>query len=252
MAEVTIKKGDRLPKLSRQFLTDGAGTDLTGATVTFNMWNVATDTQVITDGVCTVITAATGEVEYPWTASDATLDDGFYVASFTATFSGPRRLTAPNIGMITVQIVAQTASQWSYSGNPSARTLDKVRFLCGDTDSTNQQIADEEISFLLSEWNNDAYVSAAFACEAIAGKYSSKSDYSRSVGDLSISTQFGATAKTFLDRASRLRITAMRAAPPSPNWDATGYPVTSEFSIGMGRNTGSGMAYIPPIQDFPE
>jgi hypothetical protein len=252
MAEITIKKGDRLPKLSRQFLTDGVATDLTGATITFDMWDAATGTQVITDGVCTLVTAATGQVEYPWTATDATLAAGFYVASFTATFSGPRLLTAPNNGMITVQIVAEIGAEWSYTGNPSARPIDKVRFLCGDTDTSNQQIMDSEIDFLLSEWNNDAYTSAAFACEAIAGKYSSKSDYSRSVGDLSISTQFGASAKTFLDRAARLRNTAMRAAPPSPNWDATGYPVTSELSIGIFRNTGSGTTNVPPIQDFPE
>ena len=252
MAEITIKKGDRLPKLSRQFLTDGVATDLTGATITFNMWNAYTGTQVITDGVCTLVAAATGQVEYPWTATDATLAAGFYVASFTATFSGPRLLTAPNNGLISIQIVALIGAQWSYTGNPSARAIDKVRFLCGDTDTDNQQIMDPEIDFLLTEWNNDAYTSAAFACEAIAGKYSAKSDYSRSVGDLSISTQFGASAKTFLDRAARLRITAMRAAPPSPNWDANGYPVSSEFSIGMGRNVGTGMMYIPPIQDFPE
>ena len=252
MAEITIKKGDRLPKLSRQFLTDGVATDLTGATITFDMWDAATGTQVITDGVCTLVTAATGQVEYPWTATDAILAAGFYVASFTATFSGPRLLTAPNNGMITVQIVAEIGAEWSYTGNPSARPIDKVRFLCGDTDTSNQQIMDAEIDFLLSEWNNDAYTSAAFACEAIAGKYSSKSDYSRSVGDLSISTQFGASAKTFLDRAARLRNTAMRAAPPSPNWDATGYPVTSELSIGIFRNTGSGTTNVPPIQDFPE
>jgi hypothetical protein len=141
---------------------------------------------------------------------------------------------------------------WTYSGNPASSSLDEVRFLCGDTDSTNQQISNEEISYLLSEWNSDAYTSAAFACEAIAGKYSSKSDYSRSVGDLSISTQFGASAKTFLDRASRLRSTAMRAAPPSPNWDANGFPVTSELSIGIFRNTGSGTSNVPPIKDYPE
>jgi hypothetical protein len=252
MAELTIKKGDRLPKLSRQFLTDGAATDLAGATITFNMWNAATGTQVITDGVCTLVSAATGQVEYPWTATDATLAAGFYVASFTATFSGPRLLTAPNNGMITVQIVAEIGAQWSYTGNPEARAIDKVRFLSGDTDADNQQIMDPEIDFLLTEWNNDAYTSAAFACEAIAGKYSAKSDYSRSVGDLSISTQLGASAKTFLDRAARLRITAMRAAPPSPNWDANGYPVTSELSIGIFRNTGSGTSNVPPIKDYPE
>jgi hypothetical protein len=251
MAEVTIKQGNRLPKLARQFLTDGVATNLTSSTVTFNLWNAETGTQVITSGACTITSAVNGEVEYAWGVSDAALPAGFYVGSFTAAFAS-LLLTAPNNGLISIQIVAEIGAEWSYTGNPSARPIDKVRFLCGDTDTSNQQIMDAEIDFLLSEWNNDAYTSAAFACEAIAGKYSSKSDYSRSVGDLSISTQFGASAKTFLDRAARLRNTAMRAAPPSPNWDATGYPVTSELSIGIFRNTGSGTTNVPPIQDFPE
>jgi len=141
---------------------------------------------------------------------------------------------------------------WSYSGDPAASTLDQVRFLCGDTDTTNQLLQNAEITFLISQWTPNAYYAAAFACEAIAGKYQGKADYSRSVGDLSISTQFGASAKGFLDRAERLRSSSAHIAPPSPNWDADGYPVSSEFSIGMGRNVGSGMFYVPPIQDFPE
>ena len=141
---------------------------------------------------------------------------------------------------------------WTYSGNPASSTLDQVRFLCGDTDTNNQLLTDAEINWLISQWTPNAYYAAAFACEAIAGQYQGKADYSRSVGDLSISTQYGASAKGFLDRAQRLRSSSSFTAPPSPNWDANGYPVTSEFSIGMGRNTGSGMAYIPPIQDFPE
>lgn len=252
MADITIKYGNRLPKVSRQFLTDGSATDLTGATVTFDMWNASTGTQVITNGVCTVVSAATGSVEYPWTAGDATLPAGFYLASFTASFSGPRLLTAPNDGMLTIQIVGTTAADWSYTGNPSSRAIDKVRFLCGDTDSTNQQIMDDEINFLLSEWNSDAYTAAAFACEAIAGKFQAKADYSRSVGDLSISTQYGASAQGFMDRATRLRASAMRAAPPSPNWDENGYPTTSEMTIGWGRNIGYGSIIIPPVQDYPE
>lgn len=252
MADITIKFGDRLPKVARQFLQDGVAVDLTGTTVAFNMWNAQTGTQVITSGSCTIVTAATGSVEYPWTATDATLPAGFYIASFTATFSGPRLLTAPNDGMLTIQIVGTTAADWSYTGNPSSRTIDKVRFLCGDTDSANQQVTDDEINFLLVEWNNDAYTAAAFACEAIAGKFQAKADYSRSVGDLSISTQFGSSAKGFLERATRLRASAMRAAPPSPNWDVNGYPVTSDMTIGWGRNIGYGSSVMPPVQDYPE
>jgi hypothetical protein len=252
MADITIKFGDRLPKVSRQFLQDGAAVDLTGATVAFNMFRASTGVQVITNGSCTVVTAGTGRVEYPWTATDATLVADFYLASFTATFSGPRLLTAPNDGMLTIQIVGTTAADWSYTGNPSSRTIDKVRFLCGDTNSANQQIMDDEIVFLLTEWNSDAYTAAAFACEAIAGKFQAKADYSRSVGDLSISTQFGASAKGYMDRATRLRASALRAAPPSPNWDVDGYPESSDMTIGFGRNIGFGSAVMPPVQDYPE
>lgn len=238
MADITIKKGDRLPELARQFLTDGSATDLTGATVTFNLWNAATGVQVITNGTCSVTAAATGNVKYPWTSTDATLDAGFYLGSFTATFSGPRLLTAPNNGMIAIQIVAATAAKWSYTGDPSARTIDKVRFLCGDTDSSNQQVMDDEIVFLLSEWNSNAYLAAAFASDAIAGKLSAKADLSRSVGDLSISTQYANQAKVYMERAASLRALSSRAYPPSVNFDTATFDGTFDFSVGMDENMG--------------
>lgn len=125
---------------------------------------------------------------------------------------------------------------WTYSGNPSASNLDKVRFLCGDTDTTNQQVSNEEITFLLTEWNSNAYIAASEACVAIAGKLAAKADMSRSVGDLSISTQYGAQAKTFLERADRLREQAGRAAAPVVNFytDANSNVFgPMNFSVGM-------------------
>jgi hypothetical protein len=240
MADVTIKRGDRLPTLARQFLTDGAATNLTGATVVFNMWNASSGTQVITDGACTVTAAATGNVEYAWTATDATLDAGFYLASFTATFTSPTRaLTAPNNGMISIQIVAATASAWSYTGDPAARAIDKVRFLLGDTDSNNPLVMDAEISFLLAQWNNDAYIAAAQACNSLAAKFASKSDYSRSVGDLSISTQYGQQADRYASLGAQLRAQAATNAPPSPTYYATAngdVGHASKFYIDMDAN----------------
>lgn len=122
---------------------------------------------------------------------------------------------------------------WTYSGDPAGSALDKVRFLCGDVDTTNEQLNDAEILFLLSEWNNDAYVSAACACDAIAGKYQSKADSSRSIGDLSISTQNQAVSKGFQDRASSLRAQALRASPPSVNFDKVVFDGTYAFEIDM-------------------
>lgn len=134
---------------------------------------------------------------------------------------------------------------WSYSGDPANSANDKVRFLCGDTDTTNQQVSNEEIAFLLSEWNSNAYLSAAFACDAISGKYSAKADLSRSVGDLSISSQYGASARTFMERAASLRALASRALPPSVNFDTDTFDGTYDFTIGMDENNGSSTTAPP-------
>lgn len=233
MANVTIKKGDRLPVLARQFTLDDVAINLTGSTVVFDMWNAYTGTQVITAGVCTVISASTGDVEYPWTATDATLVAGQYLGAFTATFSG-KTLTAPNNGMIVIEIYADTASDWSYTGNPDARPIDMVRFLIGDTDSTNAQLNDNEITALLNLTSNNTNATAVYACRSLATKYASKADYSRSVGGLSISTQYGATADRYLKLATTLEVQGSQQVPPIPtvSADALG---SFRFSVDMDK-----------------
>lgn len=233
MADVTIRKGDRLPQLDRQFLLDDVAVDLTGATVRFNLWNAATGTQAITNGACTIVTPATGLVRYTWTPSDALLDAGVYLGSFAAEFSSSRFLTAPNNGMITVQIFEETAAEWSYTGDPSARPIDEVRFLSGDTDAANPQATDSEILYLLMEWNDDPYIAAAAVCESAASKSSAKADQSKSVGDLSISTQYGAQATTFATRARSLREQAARRNPPSPTASSA---ALGEFTFTIGSD----------------
>jgi len=131
---------------------------------------------------------------------------------------------------------------WSYGGDPANSSTDRVRFLCGDTDTNNQQVTNEEISFLLSEFNTDSYLAAAGACEAMASKSATKADYSRSVGDLSLSTQYGAHATTLLKRAESLRNQASRRRPPSVNFftdDDDNVFGAMIFSIGIDDNLGS-------------
>lgn len=60
---------------------------------------------------------------------------------------------------------------WSYGGNPSTSTYDAVRFYVGDTDSTDPQLQDGEIDFLMSLEGNDTLRAAARGAEALAGKY---------------------------------------------------------------------------------
>lgn len=74
---------------------------------------------------------------------------------------------------------------WSYSGNPAFSTRDKVRFLIGDTDTTDQQLSNEEIDAALVDASSNPYVAAIICTEALISHYARLCN--KSVGDLSIS-----------------------------------------------------------------
>ncbi len=93
---------------------------------------------------------------------------------------------------------------WTYSGDPSSSTRDKVRFLIGDTDSSDQQLLDTEVDAILSDNADDPYATAITLAEGLAAKFSRKAD--KSVGDLSIS--YSQLGKNYTDLATRLRRTA--------------------------------------------
>jgi len=64
---------------------------------------------------------------------------------------------------------------WSY--NPSTMTdRNKVRFLIGDTDTTDQLVQDEEVDFAITENGTNLFAAAAMLCRAIAAKFSRESD----------------------------------------------------------------------------
>lgn len=92
---------------------------------------------------------------------------------------------------------------------------DKLRFLIGDTVSAEAHFQDEELTYLLTTWGS-VYDAAITAAEILAGRYAHRSNYSRSVGDLSISEQFGSSATEFRSLATTLRNQRDRLSPPSP------------------------------------
>ena len=66
---------------------------------------------------------------------------------------------------------------WSYDPTDLNTTtasgrLNSVRLLVGDTDTLDQQKANEEITFALSETGNNVYYAGAWTARAIASKYS--------------------------------------------------------------------------------
>lgn len=89
---------------------------------------------------------------------------------------------------------------WSYSGDPSASNSDNVRFLIGDTDITDQQLTNEEITAMLTA-HGSVYPAAIACLEALVAKYARKVD--KSMGDLSIS--YGRLADNYRSMLTDLR-----------------------------------------------
>jgi hypothetical protein len=93
---------------------------------------------------------------------------------------------------------------WTYGGAPgtttSATRRDAVRLLVGDTDTTDQQVSDEEIAFALSQTSDDIYNAGALMCRTIAGKYSRLVDTSIE----SVSSSYSQRAKQYSELAVRL------------------------------------------------
>ncbi len=74
---------------------------------------------------------------------------------------------------------------WSYAKDPSANIKDHVRFLIGDTDSTSEQLSDEEVNHTLTESSSSVYPAAILCADSLIAKYSRLMD--KNIGDLKIS-----------------------------------------------------------------
>ena len=111
--------------------------------------------------------------------------------------------------------------------DPSSGDRDKVRFLIGDTDSNDPILQDGEITFLLTTWGN-IYAAAAYAAEAIAGRYAHKTNYSRSIGDLSISESYATSAAEFRELAKSLKAQEIDFFPPSVKVNASAIIATAD------------------------
>lgn len=73
---------------------------------------------------------------------------------------------------------------WTYSKNPLSSDRDAVRFKIGDTNSDDQQLSNEEITYLLTTYTS-VEKAAVEAARTLIAKYARLVD--KTVGDLSIS-----------------------------------------------------------------
>lgn len=104
---------------------------------------------------------------------------------------------------------------WTYSGNPGASLLDEVRFLIQDTDTTNQQLQDEELSYLIGSYG-DPYSAAVAAVSALIGRLASLSSESKKVGDLSLTRVYGMQTAKYEAMIKYLERERFRRYPAAP------------------------------------
>lgn len=104
---------------------------------------------------------------------------------------------------------------WSYSGDPSSSTLDEIRFLIQDTNTSDQLLSNEEINYLSTEYG-DPY-SAAIACVlALIGQAARSSEESKKVGDLSLTRKLGDRLAQWEALKRHLEAERFRRFPAAP------------------------------------
>jgi hypothetical protein len=126
---------------------------------------------------------------------------------------------------------------WTYAGNPASTPTAQVRFLVGDTVSTDPLCTDEEIAWALTQ-NTDARFAASMIADSIAMKFATMK---QSVKIGPIAEDYGRRAEYYALRAKELKVTAVGTSTlniydPPVNVDGT--EKIANFSIGMTDSTG--------------
>ena len=122
---------------------------------------------------------------------------------------------------------------WTYGGNPQNSDLDRLRFLCGDTQQADPLITDEELNFLLGRAGSPE-AAAPEAAQAIMLKLSREVDYTLGPEQVKASQRLTNYQKVWNAlQASRVRKYA------APSWQPpTGSP--GIFDVGMHDNRKGG------------
>lgn len=131
-------------------------------------------------GISFVTDGSDGKFQVALTGVDTAALTGYYlhVASVTDALGNTSTVT---LGRMQVGI----APVWTYSGDPSLNPRDAVRYYIGDTDSSNPQMFDGEIDYVLTQFPSPLY--AAAQCARTMVTKVTKQVTSKKVGDLAIS-----------------------------------------------------------------
>lgn len=165
MPTFNIKENDTSPAIL--YALTPTTVSLVGATVQFRMRTVGTTAFTLIEDAVVVTTTGTPTVRYDWSASD-TATPGFYEAEFVVTYSDTTVETFPNSEFLTINIVGDETG--------ISERINNVRFLIGDTDSSDYAITNDNIAFALTQAGDDVYVAGAICARALAAKYANLVD----------------------------------------------------------------------------
>lgn len=112
---------------------------------------------------------------------------------------------------------------WTYGGNPAASDLAAVRYLIGDTDSTNPLQSDEELNWLISQ-QASVYDAAAAGSAALAAKFARQ--VSKTVGAMKLEAQ--QKYEHYHDLAADLRAQAGNLTSSLPMPSAPGLSIQTK------------------------
>jgi hypothetical protein len=137
---------------------------------------------------------------------------------------------------------------WTYNLTTIATSsMTQVRRLIGDVIATDQQIADEEINFSLTQ-RSSIYGAAADACRYIAAQYSRKADVIvQSPQGGALKTNYSQQAKSYLAMAAQFENASVSRGGALPyaggigvtdkqNAEADTDRVAPQYNIGMEDN----------------
>ena len=101
---------------------------------------------------------------------------------------------------------------WSYDEtnlgtDTAAGRLNSVRLLVGDTDTTDQQVQDEEIAFALTQTGDNIYFAGSYVANLIASKYSRRVTTEL---DGALRAEYSDLAKQYRQTSTALRSDGLR------------------------------------------
>lgn len=149
---------------------------------------------------------------------------------------------------------------WSYSATDlntttSSGRLNSVRLLVGDTDTTDQLVQNEEITFALSQAGNNIYYASSWICRVIAAKFSRMVDTQL---DGALSAKYSDRSKQFQQLAIQIEAQGKKTSGKALGVFGGGISVSEvtlvnanpdrvqpAFTIGQFDNVEAADSYIP-------